>query len=195
MASHSCIFVWRILWTEKLAGYIPWVKRSRVRLNDSAHACTHTILAERSWSSCGLFASLSASGPVQPCLRMKSRARLKGCVRHHASLPSTGPMSTGSWWNNRNLLPGPSRQTVVCFPARASKRKSKTSCKLVISAASSLSWRREVRLREGKWLARVTQQMAGLSSDRATAGISPVHPWQMTSSLCASVFVPVKWEN
>ena len=34
MATHSSILAWRILWTEDLVGYSPWVTKSRTRLSD-----------------------------------------------------------------------------------------------------------------------------------------------------------------
>ena len=42
MATHSNTLVWKILWTEELAGYSPW---SRKESDTTEHALTHTLLS------------------------------------------------------------------------------------------------------------------------------------------------------
>ena len=34
MATHSSILAWRISWTEELAGYSPWGRKSRTQLSN-----------------------------------------------------------------------------------------------------------------------------------------------------------------
>jgi len=56
MASHSSILAWRILWTEDLMGYGPWVSES-----DMTEVTEHTCTQKGRWHALMSFVNSDAN--------------------------------------------------------------------------------------------------------------------------------------